>query len=144
MNESKTSKVSFINQHNQHSQKHGENSIVIFCDGAGYRPDGKGSGFAWVQPHTGERHVEHVDGLTNNQAEYRALISALSFIADRSAAQVFTDSQVMWSQVVGNYKVNHPELAELLFQVRDIIKRKELKVELNWIPRRENIAGKLL
>lgn len=51
--------------------------IVIYVDGAGCRPDGRGSGFAWIQPSSGEQHIEQIDGLTNNQAEYRALISAL-------------------------------------------------------------------
>jgi ribonuclease HI len=144
MNNPKTQKVSFIDQHKQYSQEDGGKSIVVFCDGSGCRPDGKGSGFAWIQPQTGQRHIEHIDGLTNNQAEYRALISAISSLADESAVQVFTDSQLMWSQIIGNYKVNDPELAQLLFQVRDVIKKKQLKFEVQWIPRRENLAGKLL
>jgi len=119
-------------------------SIVVYCDGAGSRPDGKGSGIAWIQPRTGERHIERIDGLTNNQAEYRALISALSTIPNGSAVRVFTDSQVLWSQVLGNYRVHHPELAELLSQVCTVIKDKNLKMDLQWIPRRKNLAGKLL
>jgi len=93
MNNSTTAAISTSNRHNQTSQEHGDNLVVIHCDGAGSRPDGKGSGFAWLQPRTGERHIEHVDGLTNNQAEYFALISALNSLANGSAAQVFTDSQ---------------------------------------------------
>jgi ribonuclease HI len=119
-------------------------SLVIHCDGAGSRPDGKGSGFAWVQPHTGERHIERVDGLTNNQAECRALISALTSLAQGSAAQLFTDSQLMCSQVMGNCRVHNAELGELLLQVHDVIKKKELKIEMHWIPRQKNLAGKLL
>jgi ribonuclease HI len=118
--------------------------FVIYCDGAGSRPDGKGSGFAWIRPKTKERHVERVDGLTNNQAEYRALISALNAMPDGSAAQVFTDSQLMWSQVVGNYRVHHSELADLLSQVHTLIKEKNLKINLQWVPRQKNLAGKLL
>jgi ribonuclease HI len=136
--------VSTSNQDDQGSQLDADNSIVIHCDGAGARPDGKGSGYAWMQPHTGERYVERVDGLTNNQAEYRALISALNSVADGSVARVFTDSQVMCSQVVGDYKVRNAELAELLLQVRDVIKRKQLSVGIHWIPRQKNLAGKLL
>lgn len=129
---------------NQRSQQPGRDSVDIHCDGAGSRPDGKGSGFAWVQLHTGERHIEHVDGLTNNQAEYRALFSALASLAQGSAAQVFTDSLLMCSQVMGNCRVYNPELGELLLQVHDVIKKKELKIEVQWIPRQKNLAGKLL
>jgi ribonuclease HI len=144
MNDSTTKTISTSNQHKQHSQKHDDTSIVIFCDGAGSRPDGKGSGFAWIQPNTKEQHVERVDGLTNNQAEYRALISALNAMPDGSAAQVFTDSQLMWSQVIGNYRVHHTELADLLSQVHALIKEKNLKIDLQWVPRQKNLAGKLL
>ena len=136
--------VSRGNQHDQDSQSHTDNSVVIHCDGAGARPDGKGSGFAWLQPRTGERHIEHVDGLTNNQAEYRALISALMAIPEGSIATVLTDSQVMWSQVIGNYRVHHPELAELLSQVNRLIKEKNLTINLEWVPRQKNLVGKLL
>jgi ribonuclease HI len=113
MNNSTTAATSTSNENNQTSQERGDNSIVIHCDGAGSRPDGKGSGFAWIQSRTGERHIERVDGLTNNQAEYRALISVLTTIPDGSVAQVLTDSQLMWSQVIGNYRVRDPELCQL-------------------------------
>ena len=140
MNKSTTS----TSTSNQHSQKLGDNSVVIYCDGAGSRPDGKGSGFSWIQPLTGERHVEQMDGLTNNQAEYLALISALTFLPDGSAAQVFTDSQLMWAQMVGHYKVHDTELAQLLLQVRDLIKKKKMMIDVQWLPRQRNLAGKLL
>jgi ribonuclease HI len=128
---------------NQHAQPH-RDPIVVHCDGAGCRPDGKGSGFAWIQPTPRQQHVERVDGLTNNQAEYRALISALTAIPDGSTAHVFTDSQVMCSQFIGHYRVRHPELAQLLSHVHTLIKEKNLTVDLQWVPRHKNLAGKLL
>jgi ribonuclease HI len=120
------------------------NKAVIYCDGSGCRPDGRGSGLAWIRQDTGERHVERVDGLTNNQAEYRAILSALSVLPDRCDVQVLTDSQLVWSQVVGNYRVRHPELLELLTQIQSLVKKKELKLDLQWIRREQNLAGKLL
>ena len=44
--------------------------VRIYTDGAGKRPDGNGSGFAWVREDTRERHVERIPGLSNNEAEY--------------------------------------------------------------------------
>jgi ribonuclease HI len=129
---------------NQHSQEHDDESISVHCDGAGCRPDGKGSGFGWIQPKTRQQHVERIDGLTNNQAEYRALISALNAIPDGSTAHILTDSQLMWSQFIGAYNVRDPELAELLSQVRTLIKEKKLTIVLQWVPRERNLAGKLL
>jgi len=118
--------------------------VIVYCDGAGSRPDGKGSGFAWIIPETREQHIERVDGLTNNQAEYRALISALTAIPHGSVARVFTDSQLVWSQVAGNYRAHDPALSDLLDQVRTLIKDRHLKIDLQWVPRSKNVAGKLL
>jgi len=128
---------------NQTSREH-DNAISVHCDGAGCRPDGKGSGFAWFQPATRQQHIEHIDGLTNNQAEYRAFISALIGMPIGSTAHVFTDSQLMWSQFTGNNRVRHPDLSELLSQVHALIKEKNLTIDLQWVPRHKNLAGKLL
>lgn len=122
----------------------GVDPILIYVDGAGCRPDGKGSGLASIQPNSGEQHIEQIDGLTNNQAEYRALISALAALPNGSSAQIFTDSQLMWSQVIGKYRVHHPELADLLLKVRTTVKQKSLNIDLKWVPRHRNLAGKLL
>ncbi len=51
--------------------------IRIFTDGSGSRPGGEGSGFAWLREGNGERRIVHEDHLTNNQAEYKAILSAL-------------------------------------------------------------------
>jgi len=118
--------------------------IVIHCDGAGCGPNNHGSGIAWIQPITRQQYIERIDGLTNNQAEYQAFISALRALPDRSVAQIYTDSQLMWSHFTGKYRVYNPELLELLSQVRTLIKEKNLTIDLQWIRREKNIAGKLL
>src|SRR5216684_7110224 len=79
--------------------------LKVFIDGAGSRPDGTGSGFAWVCTTTGERKVERVPGLTNNQAEYRAFVAALTALPDVSRAEIFSDSQLLCCQFAGQYKV---------------------------------------
>jgi hypothetical protein len=122
----------------------GADPILIYIDGAGCRPDGKGSGFAWIQPSSGEQHTEQIDGLTNRQAEYRALISALFTLPNGSSAQIFTDSRVMWGELVGHCRVRDPELAALLLLVRTLAKGNDLKIYPRWIPRRKNLAGRLL
>jgi ribonuclease HI len=120
------------------------NRLTVFVDGAGSRPDGNGSGFAWICPTTKEKQIEHVPGLTNNQAEYRAFISALSALPDGAHADLFSDSQVLCCQFNGSYKVRDPELASLLSQTQSVITEKQLSVTLQWVPRARNVAGKLL
>jgi ribonuclease HI len=118
--------------------------LIVFVDGAGSRPDGTGSGFAWICTTTKEKRIEHVPGLTNNQAEYRAFIAALTALPDGASAKLFSDSQVLCCQFDGTYKVRDPELAHFLEQAHSLIKEKKLSVTLQWVPRARNAAGKLL
>jgi ribonuclease HI len=113
-------------------------------DGAGARPDGTGSGFAWVRLGTERQRVHREDGLTNNAAEYRALLSVLRYLAAGRRARIFTDSQLVCEQYNGRWAINDPKLVTLLTQARDLIEDKELEIEVRWIPREENVAGKLL
>ena len=122
----------------------GAKPFTIFFDGAGCRPDGDGSGFAWLCPETGQRHVERVKGLTNNQAEYRAFLAALQSIPEGSTVEMFSDSQLICSQFAGNYRVKDYALQELLSEILALILNKQLKVKLQWVPRSRNLAGKLL
>jgi len=118
--------------------------IRMFFDGAGCRPDGDGSGFAWICPDTGERHIERVKGLTNNQAEYKAFLAALQHAPDASSVEMFSDSQLICAQFSGQFRVKDDVLQELLFEVLALIQNKRLKVALQWVPRNRNLAGKLL
>jgi|ERR1019366_3905761 ribonuclease HI len=117
---------------------------VFHVDGAGARPDGTGSGFAWVRIGTEKQRVKRVDGLTNNEAEYRALLAVLKYLAEGSRARIFTDSQLVCEQFNGRWAVNDPKLIDLLSRARDLIENKSLHVEVAWIPRGQNEAGKLL
>jgi ribonuclease HI len=117
---------------------------LFHIDGAGARPDGSGSGFAWVRLGTQAQRVYQEDELTNNAAEYRALLSVLKYLAEGSRARVFTDSQLVCEQFHGRWSVNDPKLIDLRSKARDLIQKKLLDVDVRWIPRRENLAGKLL
>jgi ribonuclease HI len=117
--------------------------IHVFTDGTGARPDGKGSGFAWLRPDTGERQIIREDGLTNNQAEYRGVILALESLPIGAAVEIRTDSEVICEQLRGQYKVRDPKLIVLWTAVQDVIGRKNLRVRFIWVPREENPAGKL-
>jgi len=118
--------------------------IRIFTDGAGARPDGKGSGYAFLRPDTGDRQIIREDGLTNNQAEYKAIILALETLPKATAVQICTDSQVACEQLNGRYKVLEPKLVQLRNSITEVIRRKSLNATFDWVPRAENMAGKLL
>jgi len=119
-------------------------TIKMFFDGAGCRPNGEGSGFAWICPDSNEKLVQRVPGLTNNQAEYKGFLAALEHVPADRAVEIFSDSQLICSQFSGHYRVRDEALQELLSEVRALIASKSLRVTLNWVPRSRNLAGKLL
>jgi len=118
--------------------------IRIFTDGSGSRPDGKGSGFAWLREDSGERKVIREDGLTNNQAEYKAILSALESIDPHASVEILTDSENTCFQLKGERRTKDPHLADLSARIWAVIKKKSLNTIFTWIPRRENRAGKLI
>jgi ribonuclease HI len=125
-------------------RKNKKKPILVFADGAGQRPDGKGSGFAWLNADSGEKHVEQVSGLTNNEAEYRAVISVLKSVPKGSSIDLRTDSLLVVSQLRGEYRIVDSKLEKLANEVKTIAERKQLSFILTWVPRTENRAGKLL
>jgi len=118
--------------------------IRIFTDGAGKRPDGKGSGIAWIREDTKERVVERIDGLSNNDAEYRAVISALKRLPNGSHVEILADSLLVVSQTKGEYRICDPKLVRLASELKTVVERKRLHFTITWIPREDNLAGKLL
>jgi ribonuclease HI len=121
-----------------------EEPICIYTDGAGARPDGKGSGYAFFRMDTGEKQVLREEGRTNNQAEYKAIILALETLPKGFAVEIRSDSQVACEQLNGRYKTHDPALVLLRDSVLEIIQRKNLRATFVWVPREVNLAGKLL
>ena len=118
--------------------------IEIYVDGRGERADGCGSGFAWKQPKTGRQEVIWEDHLTNNQAEYKALLLAIKALPASSTARILTDSQIVSEQFNGRYAVHDPTLDALLKEVAAEISGKSLHISVAWVPRAANLADKLL
>lgn len=121
-----------------------ENTFRVFADGSGSRPDGTGSAIAWMREDTGQTHVESIDKLTNNQAEYRAIISALEAVPQGSILEVLADSQLVIYQILGTYRINDEDLFELRDRVIETAKARHLVATFRWIPRGQNRADKLL
>ena len=75
---------------------------------------------------------------TNNEAEYEALIAGLDFAKATGAKNmvVYYDSQVVISQVNGNYECKNERMKKYLEQVKDRVN--DLQVKFVQIPREEN------
>jgi ribonuclease HI len=74
---------------------------------------------------------------TNNEAEYKAVIFAISQFPE--ATQIFSDSQLIVRQLQHVYHIKEDRLRELALQVWN-----NTSAEVEWLPRRENLAGKVL
>ena len=70
-----------------------------------------------------DRLSEKIGRATNNVAEYRALIAALTYAKKKGwgALRVRTDSQLMARQIRGEYKVKHPDIKPLHAEAKDLI-----------------------
>jgi ribonuclease HI len=116
----------------------------FYIDGAGADPNGLNSGYAFVYVGRDIQRVRRNDGMTNNQAEYSGLIAVLKYVAAESEVLIFTDSELVCKQFCGQYAVRDRKLKELLETARQLVKEKELYVEVHWILREANLAGRLL
>jgi ribonuclease HI len=87
-------------------------TLVAYIDG-GSRGNPGHSACGVYLPQTEEKLGRYLgDDLTNNEAEYCALIAALEIAAARGAKRlrVYTDSQVVTFQIQGKYRVNSETL----------------------------------
>jgi ribonuclease HI len=114
--------------------------ISIYVDGAG----GLNSGYGYYVKETGESFYEKKPSITNNQAEYLAIIAALKkFVESDDDVIIFSDSKNTVSQLNHEFAINNEQLKELAREAWPII-AKYSKLKITWIPREENLAGKML
>mgnify|MGYP001582758422 CR=1 FL=1 len=69
-----------------------------------------------------ETYSEKIGKVTNNVAEYRALIKALELARKHTEEKLvcFLDSQLIVRQLLGEYRVKNPELMKLFLQVQKL------------------------
>ncbi|XP_061373826.1 uncharacterized protein LOC133316127 [Gastrolobium bilobum] len=82
---------------------------------------------------------------SNNQAEYEAFIAGLQQAKELGARrlQIYSDSQLVTSQITGCYQAKGPLLAKYLDSARQLMAEFE-KVEVSYIPRNENSRADIL
>jgi len=88
---------------------------------------------------------EYGDKVTNNQAEYRTLVLALSWLADSlgdeaksSLVVVHGDSRLVINQLKGEWKIKDAILRRIAMDARSQMNR-FANVELNWHPRAKSV-----
>jgi ribonuclease HI len=114
--------------------------ISVYVDGSG----GPNGGFGFFVKETGESFYEKKPEITNNQAEYMAIISALKkFLDTDNEIIIYSDSKNTVNQLNHEFAINNEKLRDL---ARDswLIIGKFSNLSIVWIPRKENLAGKML
>ncbi len=114
--------------------------ISVYVDGSG----GPNSGYGYFVKETGESFYEKKPELTNNQAEYLAIISALNkFVNSKEDITIFSDSKNTVNQLNHEFAINNEQLRNLARDAWSII-GKFSNLSIVWISRKENLAGKML
>jgi ribonuclease HI len=122
--------------------------ITVWFDGAcePQNPGGHGTyGLVIASSDDGETlvtdrgYIGHGEGITNNVAEYTALIEALEYVHDHApTAQVTVhgDSQLVIRQLTGEYRVRSERLRPLWQEATHLAR--DLDLIFEWVPREQN------
>jgi ribonuclease HI len=115
-------------------------TLSVYVDGSG----GDNSGYGYFVKETGESFHEKRQGITNNQAEYLAIIAALQkFAQSDEPIIIYSDSKNTVSQLNHEFAINSEQLRDLARQAWSLMGGfKNLRIE--WVPRAQNLAGKML
>jgi len=116
--------------------------ITAFIDGAARGNPGPAGAGAWIAPVPGRDAEEHYQALgttTNNVAEYRALLLALTRAEALGAdeVEIFSDSLLLVQQVNGAYRVKADHLKPL---VAEAVRRAKgfRRFAISHVPREQN------
>jgi ribonuclease HI len=121
---------------------------TVFFDGGSLGNPGKGYGsyeIAGPDGNVAARQVQFGNDMTNNQAEFHAVIAALEdwlervgSRADALSIAVRGDSQLVIRGLTGEWRVKHPGLQPLHHRAADLLRRFR-NVDLAWHPRQESV-----
>lgn len=125
-----------------------EAMIKIHCDGAVMdNPYGPG-GWAFVVWRGAEIvHRAHgpLEGCSNNEAEYMAIIQALKWLSESTpkvtAATIYSDSMLAINQISGEWNCNAEHLAQMRDQCTSLAAQLGIPLSFEWVPRSDNIEA---
>jgi ribonuclease HI len=127
----------------------GVDYTVVF-DGGSLGNPGKGYGSYEIAGPDGTvtaRQVQFGNDMTNNQAEFHAIIAALEDLLERVGPRAHAlsvavrgDSQLVIRGLTGEWRVKHPGLQPLHQRAADLLRRFGT-VDLAWHPRQESVRA---
>jgi len=123
--------------------------IIIYTDGGSRGNPGKaaiGVVFCNEKEQIIKKYGEYLgDGLTNNDAEYQAIIFALKkfksvfgkSIAKTSDVEIRADSELVVKQLNGDYRIENPKIQQFFIEIWNL-KFDFQSVKFKHIPREKN------
>jgi ribonuclease HI len=122
--------------------------FCIFVDGSSRgNPGPSGVGIAVFAPEGDEAVAQiskYIGITTNNVAEYEAVIHGLKWMAQSGVkrAQLILDSELVYKQIMGEYRVRSAHIALLMKRIRML--QSDLDLTVTLVPREENkLANRL-
>lgn len=117
----------------------------VFIDGSpGARRDSRGTICIHIN---GEYIIQetqfHGEKPTSNQAEFNALIRALSILKERNIKSdiiIYSDSLLLVNTTNGRWKAKHHNIKYICKVTQDLMKEFQ-NIKLYWINRDKNLAG---
>jgi len=123
--------------------------VAIHCDG-GSRGNPGPAASAFTAQAGGKKIKEQKEFIgvsTNNVAEYKSLLMALTWLLEFlqkeskvHSAKIFMDSQLVVRQVTGEYKVKSGNIIPLIAQVKEMEReiKKRVNIDISHVTRGEN------
>lgn len=116
--------------------------LYLFTDGASRGNPGPAAAGVMIKDQEGKvllKKGQFLGQMTNNEAEYRALLLGLELAKDLKPETLVCslDSELVVSQINGLYRVKKPHLRRLLLKIRQV-ERDHPKVIYKLIPREKN------
>lgn len=130
------------------------NIINVFTDGGARGNPGPSAIGVYIEDQSRKKIAgfgKTIGAATNNVAEYKAVIEALTWIienkkelAETANIHFFLDSKLVCSQIIGIFKVKNADLRNLLFDVRNMEAQINLPIYYKYIPREQNKKADVL
>jgi len=124
------------------------NLISVFTDGGSRGNPGEAAIGVFIQNDENEvlaKFGKKIGVNTNNVAEYRAVIEALNWFLENKnlfsqdiEIRFYVDSQLVYSQLSGLFKVKNEVIRNLIFTIREKQKKLGLKISWTHVPREKN------
>lgn len=122
-------------------------NVEIYIDGAVKNNPGEG-GIGIIIKKDGEilfKISKYIGNVTNNEAEYKALIEALKFanLKGFREAKIYSDSELLVKQVNDEYKIKDDKLGIYYKEVKNLINNFD-RVIIEYIKREKNREADIL